>query len=330
MATELPFEIKAVTGEEDVFIKKYYKAYSKPFVRAGPQGYLQTPGYADQAEDIYNLEIRSDDIWVVTFSRSGTTWMQELVWLVTNNLDFEGANKEPLNKRYAFIEYPTLSSDNRTTTAPVPQKNPFKSATVHDFRDVSTLPSPRYIKTHLPFSLLSPNLLDAKVIYVARDVRDVAVSFFFMHKLFRYFDDEVTFKEFWELYKKDLLIHMPIFPHIDEAWQQRNHPNVKFVFYEEMQKDLRGVIERVCKFFNKEYTAEQKEALAQHLSFDNMKKSHQFTTRKDDGEPEVKFMRKGKSGGWVDYFDDQMRKEAEEYLEKYYTTTNLRFPDVIS
>ncbi|KAI5652111.1 sulfotransferase domain-containing protein [Phthorimaea operculella] len=338
MATELPFEIKEVTSEEDAIIRKYYKAYSKPFVRVGPHGYLMTPGFKDHAADIYNLEVRADDIWVVTFSRSGTTWMQELVWLVTNNLDFEQANKVRLTERYAFIEYPTYSSNPTSSTPAVPQKNPYRSATVHDFRDVPTLPSPRYIKSHLPFSLLPPKLLNAKVVYVARDVRDVAVSFFFMHKLFRYFDDDVEFKEFWELYKKDMVFHMPIFPHIEEAWQKRNHPNVEFIFYEDMQKDLRGVIEKVCKFFNKEYTAEQKEQLAQNLSFENMKKNNQFTTRKDDKEPEIKFfvfehniyLFSGKSGGWVDYFDKQMKNEADEYLENYYKTTDLRFPDVNS
>ncbi|KAG7175898.1 Sulfotransferase 1A1-like [Homarus americanus] len=40
-------------------------------------------------------------------------------------------------------------------------------------------PDPRIIKTHLPLSLLPPDILDtAKVVYVARNPRDVTVSMY--------------------------------------------------------------------------------------------------------------------------------------------------------
>ncbi|KAB7497853.1 hypothetical protein Anas_13726 [Armadillidium nasatum] len=48
---------------------------------------------------------------------------------------------------------------------------------------------PRIIKTHLPFSLLSPSLLETcKVIYMARDPRDVVVSYYHFSKLFNVID----------------------------------------------------------------------------------------------------------------------------------------------
>ena len=44
--------------------------------------------------------------------------------------------------------------------------------------------SPRIIKTHLPLSMLPPNLLDvSKVVFVARNVKDVCVSFFHMEQM---------------------------------------------------------------------------------------------------------------------------------------------------
>ena len=44
--------------------------------------------------------------------------------------------------------------------------------------------SPRIIKTHLPLSMLPPSLLDvSKVVFVARNVKDVCVSFFHMEQL---------------------------------------------------------------------------------------------------------------------------------------------------
>ena len=44
--------------------------------------------------------------------------------------------------------------------------------------------SPRMIKTHLPISMLPPILLDtSKVVVVARNVKDVCVSFYHMEQM---------------------------------------------------------------------------------------------------------------------------------------------------
>lgn len=65
--------------------------------------------------------------------------------------------------------------------------------------------SPRYIKTHLPFSLLPPSLLDqAKVVYVARDPRDVAISYYHHNRLFLGNTFRGDFKSYWDLFRKDL------------------------------------------------------------------------------------------------------------------------------
>ena len=39
-------------------------------------GLLMPADFARVAEQIYNLEVREDDIWVVTFPKCGTTWTQ--------------------------------------------------------------------------------------------------------------------------------------------------------------------------------------------------------------------------------------------------------------
>ncbi|XP_075973116.1 sulfotransferase 1 family member D1-like [Anticarsia gemmatalis] len=315
---KFPYEIKTVTEEEDKVIKKYYKDYVKPFIRVGPSGHISMAGYGDDAAAIYNLEVRPDDVWVTSYSRSGTTWIQELVWLVSNNLDFETARSVSIVKRFAYIEYPTQKPEIREDG---------HGATFEDFRTLPNVTSPRYVKSHLPLSLLPPKLLDtAKVFYIARDPRDVAVSHFFAHKLFRYFDDNVQFKEFWDLFRKDLILHTPIFPHVKEAWDKRENPNLMFLFYEEMQNDLRAVIDRVCKFLNKEYTDEQKQQLAEYLNFNNMKKKPMIETKQEDKE--ITFFRKGKSGNWVQYFDEEMTKQAEEFMEKNLKETDMRFPEV--
>lgn len=61
--------------------------------------------YQEIAEWIKNFEVRSDDVWIITFPRSGTTWTQEMVWLLKNDLNFEKALKEYRGHRSPFLEY---------------------------------------------------------------------------------------------------------------------------------------------------------------------------------------------------------------------------------
>lgn len=62
--------------------------------------------------------------------------------------------------------------------------------------------SRRFIKTHLPFELLPHNIKEvgAKVVYVARNPKDVAVSFYYLQKsvpAFKFNGDFETFVDFF-------------------------------------------------------------------------------------------------------------------------------------
>ena len=69
-----------------------------------PTGYL---GYEKQ---IRELEVRSDDVWISSFPKCGTTWTQEMVWNIVNNVDLDTAksvnlSKElTINNEYLFIK----------------------------------------------------------------------------------------------------------------------------------------------------------------------------------------------------------------------------------
>lgn len=38
------------------------------------------------------------------------------------------------------------------------------------------------------------------------------------------------------------------------------------------------------------------------------------------------FVRKGKTGGWKNYFDEEMEKEADQWIDDNLKDTDLRFP----
>lgn len=60
--------------------------------------------FTGYAELFKHLEVRPDDVWLVTYPKSGTTWCQEMIWLVCNDLDYEQASEISLAKRFPFVE----------------------------------------------------------------------------------------------------------------------------------------------------------------------------------------------------------------------------------
>ena len=60
--------------------------------------------YADKLDSYKNFSIRSDDIFVLGYPRSGTTRLQELVWIIANDFDFKTQLEYDCDTRIAFFE----------------------------------------------------------------------------------------------------------------------------------------------------------------------------------------------------------------------------------
>lgn len=301
------------------------------FASFGDIGCIMPTTYADEADTFLNMAVRPDDVWVITYPRSGTTWTQELVWLVKNDLDYARALKLDLRERYPYLEGTHIIRTDLLGLAPEQlqriQTLGELDITTPSFELVANAPSPRFIKSHMPLPLLPPNLLEAKLVYVARDPRDVAVSFFHLsRRIFNYVGD---FKTYWNLFVKDLVLYSPFFLHLKEAWALRHHKNMLFIFYEDMTKDLSSVIKRVANFFGKEFTNEEIAQLCQHLDINNFRNNKAVNfegfLNKDDTKDKV-FIRKGKSGAWREHFDEEMTAQAQSWMNENLADTDLRFP----
>ncbi|KAF0307343.1 Estrogen sulfotransferase [Amphibalanus amphitrite] len=217
----LPFKIIPLEDEVQQKIAKDFAGYPNGLVSCNHWGFKFSATVTEQeVEDMYNHPLDPRDVWVVTPPKCGTTWTQEMVWLIANDLDYEGAKTPFIPDRHLFTEY----------------------------------------------------------------------------------------------FMKDELGEAPFIEHMIEAWNLRHHPNLCFLFYEDMKKDLRAQIRKVAKFFGKDFSEEQVDKLAEHLHIDNFKKNPFVNfeslnklglTYPDRGS----FVRKGKTGDWKNHFTPEMNEK---------------------
>ncbi|CDQ85722.1 unnamed protein product, partial [Oncorhynchus mykiss] len=100
------------------------------------------------------------------------------------------------------------------------------------------LTSPRLIKSHLPYRFLPTAMHngESKVIYMARNPKDLVVSYYQFHRSLRTMSYRGTFQEFCRRFMNDKLGYGSWFEHVQEFWEHRMDSNVLFLKYEDMYK----------------------------------------------------------------------------------------------
>ena len=198
-----------------------------------------------------------DDVFVVTQMRSGTTWMQHLVFQVLSRGTRDLAAEDTCLNAIS----PWLESHKSVTVDAAPKIGVGDSAK-------------RIIKTHLPVALC-PFSERAKYIYVVRHpVSCFASCVDFVRSNLRGFEPSRTDCLEWFLSNK-LMWWGTWWDHV-AGWHQRvsTSDNVLFVRFEDMKADLSAVIERVADFLEvEELTAAELETIAERCSFDYMRQN---------------------------------------------------------
>jgi hypothetical protein len=212
-----------------------------------------------------------DDVFIVTYPRSGTTWMQMILYQLTTDGDMDFPH---------IYEYcPWFENSSRCAGG-------FEGR-----------PSPRLFKSHLSYRRIPKG--PCKYIYVARDGKDVAVSYYHLYRTHNGY--EGTFAEFFELFIRGKVGCGSWFEHVKGWWRHRNDPNVLFLRYEDLLGDLEGCLRRIIAFRGLDIPPERFPAILERCSFAFMKHHEsQFDpltgSMWEQGSQLNAFLRRGKAG----------------------------------
>ncbi|KAK2159292.1 hypothetical protein LSH36_155g06023 [Paralvinella palmiformis] len=247
-----------------------------------------------------SFEMLQGDVLVATYPKTGTTWLQELVWLVCNNGDTRKSRSVNLNGRIPFLEYKMGGGES-------------------GLEMLQTKSPPHLMMTHLRSDTFRTQIEAGKVNIVIgiRNPKDTLVSFYHFYRMNRSLGNfKGSWDDFFELHKAKHILCGDYFRWYSSWLQYKDKPNVLLVKYEDMHRRMPDVIKDVSNFLGKKLPQNIIDGIVQHLSFDNMSKNNTvnrsiMATFDNKISP---FLRKGKVGDWKNYFS----KEQSDAVDKSY------------
>jgi len=260
-----------------------------------------------------NFKFRDGDIVIATYGKSGTTWVQQII----AQLIFNGAESIEISKLSPWID--------------------FRLTPPEAIAGLEHQPHRRFVKTHLPADALVFSQ-GAKYLYIGRDGRDAAWSFYNHYANFTEERrialnqapgvvgpplppctcDAHEFFRTW--FENDGAPYWPFWEHIRSWWQIRRVPGVKLIHFNDMKANLAGSIREIAEFVGLTPDEAAFRRIVEHCSFDYMK-NHAALMAPRGGESWKgggrTFINKGTNGRWRDVLtaDEVMKYEEKARAE---------------
>ncbi|XP_051235651.1 sulfotransferase family 5A, member 1 [Dicentrarchus labrax] len=273
---------------------------------------ISFPGHLHTQESLQlaqKFPFKDTDILIASYPKSGTTWMQQIVTLISSKGNPNLSQTVPNWTRAPWLEQYYFSV----------------------LLEASSITS-RVITTHLPHHLLGPALQGskAKVIYVSRNPKDVVVSFYHFHKMANFLPEAGTFSEFFNRFLEGTLSYGSWFDHVKD-WTSHTATmnNLLHITYEEMSLDLYGTIKRVSSFLQSNLVEDEVNNCVKHCSFSSMKNNKMVNYTLIDEEiidhSKGSFMRKGKIGDWKNMFTEEQNQYFKSVFKSKMQDCTLEF-----
>ncbi len=219
-----------------------------------------------------NLAVFSDDVFLVSYPKSGNTWAR---FLIANLLYSE--------------RHPDWGNIDRLIPAPE----------VMSKRDFARMPRPRIIRTHDAFD---PRY--KQVIYIVRDPRDVALSQYHHHRKLKLIEDNHPFESFLARFLAGETNVHGSWKQNAASWLAARYGDPRFLLlrYEDMLVDTRSELASICSFMGVEATPEKLSKVVEQSSPREMRKLEQVQADQcaltKDTRQDLPFVRTAKSGNW--------------------------------
>ncbi|XP_073403483.1 sulfotransferase 1B1-like [Dendrobates tinctorius] len=266
--------------------------------------------FAENWEKVEQFQARADDLLISTYPKSGTTWVSKIVDLILTNGDTEESQKGAIFERVPFLE---CSGPSVPSGTEILNKQNF----------------PRVIKTHLQVDVLPQSFWDknCKIIYVARNAKDVAVSYYHFYRMAYGHPEPGTWDEFLNSFMEGNVAFGRWSSHVKGYWKRRPQRDILYLFYEDMLEDPMCAIQKVSKFMGKELSENVLEKILKHTSFQAMKENpmSNYSTFPFMDHSISPFMRKGIFGDWKTHFSVSQNEKFDEYYRQEMANTDLNF-----
>ncbi|GMR55891.1 hypothetical protein PMAYCL1PPCAC_26086, partial [Pristionchus mayeri] len=233
-----------------------------------------------------------DNIVIASCTKSGTTWLAQVLSEICYNDAI--LKSVPMEKSVPWMEWKVnvLLPDHPLL-----------------LMDTVSSPKKRIWHTQIPLRHLPQSIREGKckLLYVARNPKDQAVSNFHYHKMARHLglQTDLSWDDFFRLHCSGSLRGGSWFDHVLEYWEfSRTNPNVKFLFFEDLKVDLAKEVKKIEEFIGVPLTSEERDNVIEHCSFQAMKAN---TMANRSGHSSLdhtrgEFLRKGVVGDWKNHF----------------------------
>ncbi|XP_052569255.1 probable alcohol sulfotransferase isoform X1 [Peromyscus californicus insignis] len=227
--------------------------------------------------------IRDEDTVIVSYPKSGTNWLIETVCLIQTKGNPKWIQSVPIWDRSPWIE------------------------TLKGFPILINKEGPLLMSSHLPFHLFPKSFFrsKAKVIYIIRNPRDVLVSRYFFQRNTNLIDNPESLRTYFEWFLKGNVPFGSWFEHTRDWLSMRGNDNFLLLSYEDMKKNTRGTIEKICDFLGKKLEPDELDLVLKYSSFQAMKEnkmSNYSLVPEDMITNGLVLMRKGVPGDWKNHF----------------------------
>ncbi|XP_062109796.1 cytosolic sulfotransferase 15-like [Humulus lupulus] len=252
---------------------------------------------------------KDDDINLASIPKSGTTWLKSLLFSI-------------LNRNQHYEQHPLLTTSTHHLV-PSFEYSLYSNPKLHD---LSTMPSPRLISTHIPYASLPDSIehsSKSRVVYISRNPLDVIVSMWhFANGHPDRCSHEWSVEECVDVFCRGETVFGPYWDHVLGFWKAslEKPEKVLFLKYEELTENTFGQAKRVAEFVGFPFSEEEEsngvvEEIVEMCSLSNMKglnvNKHGYV-RPNLGNK--LFFRKGQVGDWINHLSPSMVERVNNVM----------------